>query len=1261
MPYAPRERLRSSPAALIYRGTDEATNLDCIMKLFKDPFASTDVFTDKVDSVATKLKYLNHENIVSIKEIGTHSDRLYIATEILDINLTEYIKRHETLDLVPALTMLMKIIDGLIYGYENELEPHLDLRSNNILMSSEDEIPKIADWYMAQGMLMLEQQKRAEWEDARYMAPEQIHGIGDTGVHTDIYQIGILLYQMLVGYPIFQGEDEDVRYHQVYVSPRKHVEYYAQIPSMVQEIILNCLEKDPSKRYPNLEELNDAVGYTLSAASYRKKAPADSLVGTILDSKWEVIEDLGHGHFASTFKVLEMGRENTYTLKLFDKQISQKEEFVRAMNNDMFARTQIRHPQVVNLIASGWHDDKYYLVFDYVPTSLANILADEPQLTPEQALRIIRRTTAILEYLHRKGTLKAHQQLKPEHILINPQGEDIFLTDFRLEETSRFIQDEFGLPLSSYHYSAPEIITDEGEIGPSADIYALATLLYKLVTGMDLFKGKIPQDVMDKHLNWDPKEEIVNNQNIPMVFHDIIIKALEKNPEDRYPDYTAFLADIVQLTGDSETAGGLKLIETGTKIKGKYVLEERIPLYGGQPLLYRGFHTQTETPVMIWFYRFTRTKEMEDIFNKAVKDISKYNHPNILRVLEHGHDKGAFFFVTELRELTLREFVANTDFLDEETAIELIKQTTEALKHVNDEGRDYYGSLNPDNIFVLESPVLTVKIAGYERVFLYTSPHDQNNSSYLPPEHITGLGKKGAPSDIYSLAMVLYFILTGRDLITGEPHEIINKHVFAEPQELLKDEDIHPNLKRILARCIDKDMMSRYPDLQELIDDLDDYLASRSGGDETEAPLSFLLGSSSFRSEVEGEKDVRHVFANRLPATSSGIRGVITIVSGIGNPEQSALAQNRAIAEIEKIFSPSRLLDLPLDEDPLALIHEAINRANGAINQEAFRLNQLGKFGAEIILGLITRNRLYLGRVGAAFAYLFRGHSIRTFLRKPEDKRMLGREMTIKIDTTERHLRLGDILVLGTGNLSRVLADLEIRNTVLSTQDVQESCERIIGLAANRFKGKREEIAGASTVIVQFGEILAQMPKAHRFHAAPVIHHYLQKGIAYYENGLYDQAINEFNKAYDISPDAFSVNYQLALAYLGKGAVDMANSFILKALALFPNFVDGHIKLGDIYYAKGKIDDAEEEYFYACQLGMENPEPWTALGQFYFKQNLYGQAMNHFARALELSPNHKHAQQGMELAKKRAKTLGGVIKESTSSMKSGIKRPFKRK
>ena len=1259
--YEPKDRLRSSPIALIYRGHDDTSKLECIMKIFKDPYGSDKTFIDKVDSIATRLKYLDHPNIVPVREIGFHSERLYIATDLLDINLTEFIKRNEVLDLVPALTIAMKIVDGLMSGYENGLPPHLDLRSNNILLNAEEGIPKVADWYIRHGLDMLAPDLRRDWEDPKYLAPEQIHGIGEPGIHSDIYQLGLLIYHMLVGHMIFQGGNDEVRYQQVYVASKKHVEYYQQIPSMVQEIIIKCLEKDPKKRYPNLSELHDAVSYALAAASYKKKAPTDSLVGTIVDRKFEIVEEIGQGHFASTYKVHEVGKENFYTLKLYDKQISQKEDFIRAMNNDMFARAQIRHPQVVDLMASGWHEDRYYLVFTYIPTTLAKVLEDEPQLTPEQALRIVRRVAVILEYLHRKGTLKAHQQLKPEHILINPSGEDIFLTDFRLEETSRFILKEYGIPLSSFQYSAPEIIKDEGDIGPYTDIYALGTLLYRLVTGAELFQGMLPQDVLDKHLNWDPKEEIINNQNIPLVFHDIIIKALEKAPENRYQDYTSFLADIIQLTGDSEKGAGLRLIDTGTTIKGKYILDERLPLYTGQPLIFRGNHTQTETPVMVWFYKFTRTKEMEEIFNNAMKDISRYSHQNVLRVLDHGHDKGAFFFVTELRETTLKDFIQSNGPVDEETAIELIKQAGDALKHMTDEGREFYGSINPENIFIQIEPGLTLKVAGYERVHIYSNPHEQNISAYIPPEQITGLGKKSVSSDIYSVALVLYYMLIGDDLIKGEPDEITNKHIFGDPQELLSTPIIQPNLKRILAKSLDKDMQNRYADLQEFVDDLDDYLASRTAGDEKEVLLSLLFGRGSFKSEVEGQMEMRNILTMRIPQMSGGIRGVVAIAQGVGEADLALLAQTRAIEELERIFSPSRLRDLPITDDPLSLLMEGINRANGAINQEAFRLNKLGKFGSELILAVITANRLYLGRVGTAFAYLFRGQSIRTFLKKPTDKRLLGKEMTVKVDTTERHLRKGDILVLGTGNLARVLSDLEIRNTVLSTNDVQESCERIVGLASNRFRGRREEIMGLSTIVIQFGEITESLPKAHRFHAAPVIHHYLQKGTQYLENGLYDQAINEYNKAYDIAPEAFSVNYQLALAYFGKRAIDMAHTFIQRALAMFPNFVDGHIKLADVYYAKGKIDQAQEEYFYACQLGMDNPEPWAALGEFYYKQNLFSQAISHFQKALELSPNHQKAQQGLEMAKKHAKTIGGFFKEGTSTVKTGIKKPFKKK
>ncbi len=349
-------------------------------------------------------------------------------------------------------------------------------------------------------------------------------------------------------------------------------------------------------------------------------------------------------------------------------------------------------------------------------------------------------------------------------------------------------------------------------------------------------------------------------------------------------------------------------------------------------------------------------------------------------------------------------------------------------------------------------------------------------------------------------------------------------------------------------------------------------------------------------------------------------------------------------------------------ENPNELAEQAIQKANGVLNQEAFRLNRLGQTGAEMILAVVTKNRLHLSRVGTGFAYLFRGGNIRTFMRRPTEIRMLGKDMTVRVEATERHLRAGDILVLGTGDLGRALADIELKNTVLSTIDSQEACERIISLAASRYKGAGHNKEAMAVEVIQFGDI-DETPVIHagRFASEPVLHHYITKGTAYLESGMYDKAIQEFQKGLAINPDAFSLNFQAALAYQGKGALDVALYHLNKAMELFPNFIDGHIKLGEIFYQKGQIRRASTEFETAVALGGNSADPYIALGSFYYKESLFSQAAKAFKKALEFDPNNQQAQRNYQMAVRRAKSITGALAEGAKKVSRGIRAPFQRK
>ncbi|HDS29589.1 MAG TPA: hypothetical protein ENN67_00960, partial [Firmicutes bacterium] len=1107
MPFEPVDRIGGSEAAIVYKGKDPKDPRQGCVKIFKEPYAVNAGFINECENVANHLRTIKHPHLIAVWEVGRHTDRMKIVTELMPMNLRTFMSETESVDLTNALSVTLKIIEALEIAYSEGLEPHLAIKPNNILVNEDLSEVKLSDWYVGRAMEIVKADERKRWEDVRYLAPEQIHRIGELTPGVDIYSLGMVLYHMLTGFPVFHDSDSDkVRYQQVYVDASPHIEYYKQIPSAVKEILITALQKDPGKRFSSLSEFREAVAYALAAVSFKRAKPESSLAGRVIDGKYELIEELGSGQFSSVYKAIEKGGDKFVTVKFYDEKLSAEEGFVRAINKDMYARAQLKHPHVTDIIGQGWHENHYFVVSSFVPSSIGAVLAERPKLAPEQALRVIRKIVAILDFLTTRGLLTCHGELSPDHVLINPRGEDVFLTDFRLEETSRFIRKTYGTPPSSYHYMAPEVLIDDPDqpCDSRSDIYSLGCLLFRLVSGENLFEG-LPEEVLEAHMNTDPILRIQERYEIPLVFHDIMIKMLEKNPEDRYQTLEDLAIDIDHLIGGADSGINIQLIDQGTIIKGKYRLEEMIHKLGGAHgasvmkdlVLYSGTHLSTDTPVMMWFYRVPKSADLDSAWTERLKAADEYNHPNLLRILDFGRDKGAYFFVSELRTHTIADYIDEHGPFSEMQAVDAARQIVEALKYLNPGGYGVFGSLSPESVFIISKPQLKIKLSGFERSVFHTEPGKLNRAEYLSPEQITGLGSPTGAVDIYAWGLLLFYMITGRDLFQGEPHEIAGFHVYSDPKSILDESGISADLRKIIERAIKKDYTARYGSWQELFEELDDFQTNAMAPG-IEQLFSFIPGTASYQSvigmsEDSKEEEIRSTFAMRYPPSNIGIRAAFAVASGIGTPEESLRCTDMALREAEKVFAYSSFSRLDILDDPLQLSITAMQRANGVVNQEAFRLNKIGSIGAEILIATIAQNKLLLARVGSGFAYLLRAATVRSFLRRPDEKRMLGRDLTVHVETMERQLRPGDVLILGTSDLGRVLSDVEIRNCVTSTIDTQEACERIISLASSRYKGtgaaNRENMA---CIVTQFGEITeAQALTPGRFPAAPVIHHYV--------------------------------------------------------------------------------------------------------------------------------------------------------------------------
>ncbi len=273
----------------------------------------------------------------------------------------------------------------------------------------------------------------------------------------------------------------------------------------------------------------------------------DTLIGTHI-GPYEIIEKIGRGGMAEVYKGYHHVLRRPVALKFLEQALQDKESVALRLRREAQAIAALRHQNIVQVYDFGVYENRPYLVLEYIPghdlrTEMDRRLANGQAFTPEEIIAIIEQTGAALDYAHEHGVI--HRDVKPANILLNDRGEAI-LGDFGLVMLrNRVSQITTGETFGTPEYIAPEQALNSRAAVPQSDIYSLGGILYEMTTGHLPFEDDSPLSLALKHISQEPTPPRRYRPDLPPAVEAVILKALAKDPADRFPTARA-LADALR-------------------------------------------------------------------------------------------------------------------------------------------------------------------------------------------------------------------------------------------------------------------------------------------------------------------------------------------------------------------------------------------------------------------------------------------------------------------------------------------------------------------------------------------------------------------------------------------------------------------------------------------------------------------------------------------------------------------------------------------
>lgn len=280
----------------------------------------------------------------------------------------------------------------------------------------------------------------------------------------------------------------------------------------------------------------------------------DKYIGKRLDGRYEIVSHIGEGGMADVYKAVDILDKKNVAVKILKKEFAENEEFLRRFRNESKAIAVLSHPNIVKIYDVGFTEKLQFIVMEYIDgITLREYIDSQRVLTWKDAVHFIVQILRALQHAHNRGIV--HRDIKPQNIMLFTDG-TIKVMDFGIakfaRDQSRTATDQ---AIGTVHYISPEQargdVTDE-----KSDIYSVGVMFYEMLTGRKPFDTDNPVSIAVMHMQSYAKRPRSIKPDIPLALEEIIMRAMEKDAENRYQTASDMIRDIEKFKDNPDIVFG---------------------------------------------------------------------------------------------------------------------------------------------------------------------------------------------------------------------------------------------------------------------------------------------------------------------------------------------------------------------------------------------------------------------------------------------------------------------------------------------------------------------------------------------------------------------------------------------------------------------------------------------------------------------------------------------------------------------------------